>query len=507
MATIELRLSPKGIGERKEIMLRFFHGRNINTSCGSEHYILPEHFKYYIDRKSAERLNINLGKADKATTAEAAKKGWPLRNSGEIVITERIETPSVKHDRDEARKIDEICSRILAAFSKANPADIDKAWLKNVIGRYNRPEEYLTEEERNHAKTIYEIGEDYISAKEFSYDAAKGVRVLLRTLARHEAFVRGMATAKGKRMSAEDKRRALFTWNLSTCTKEDVEDFIDFVANERALAEEYPHIYDEAVTFAEGATSAQRKKKANTTPELRGANVVLKYKKRLKAFFAWLRSQGLTSNNPFEGMTIGAEVYKAPPYYITTEERNAIAAHDLSSRPALEVQRDIFIFQCLVGCRVGDLMRFTSRNINAGVLEYVPHKTEGKSSAAPRVPLNAQALALVEKYKGVDAKGRLFPYISPQKYNDAIKEVFTECGVTRCVQVQDAVSGEVVSRPINEVASSHLARRTFVGGLYAKVKDPNLIGRMSGHVEGSTAFRRYRDITDNDLRDTISLLD
>ena len=51
-------------------------------------------------------------------------------------------------------------------------------------------------------------------------------------------------------------------------------------------------------------------------------------------------------------------------------------------------------------------------------------------------------------------------------------------------------------KPIYEIASSHLARRTFIGNIYKKVKDPNIIGSMSGHVEGSKAFARYRDIDD-----------
>ena len=48
--------------------------------------------------------------------------------------------------------------------------------------------------------------------------------------------------------------------------------------------------------------------------------------------------------------------------------------------------------------------------------------------------------------------------------------------------------------PINTVASSHMARRTFVGNIYKHVKDPNIISSLTGHVEGSKAFCRYRDI-------------
>lgn len=116
-------------------------------------------------------------------------------------------------------------------------------------------------------------------------------------------------------------------------------------------------------------------------------------------------------------------------------------------------------------------------------------------------------MALVNKYKNVDAKGRLFPFITPQRYNDDIKEIFRLCGITRLVTVLDSVTGEEVQRPIDEVASSHLARRTFCGNLYKRVKDPNLIGSMSGHVEGSRAFARYREIDDEVKREAVSLID
>ena len=113
---------------------------------------------------------------------------------------------------------------------------------------------------------------------------------------------------------------------------------------------------------------------------------------------------------------------------------------------------------------------------------------------------------MIEKYQGIDSKGRLFPFISPQKYNEAIKEIFTKVGITRNVVVRNPKTGENETRPINEIASSHLARRTFVGNAYFKVSDPNIICKMSGHVEGSKAFTRYRKIEDSTLLDVINQL-
>ena len=53
--------------------------------------------------------------------------------------------------------------------------------------------------------------------------------------------------------------------------------------------------------------------------------------------------------------------------YITAEELRQIADFDFSSRSALAVQRDIFVFQCCVGCRIGDLYRMTWSNVEGEV--------------------------------------------------------------------------------------------------------------------------------------------
>ena len=228
----------------------------------------------------------------------------------------------------------------------------------------------------------------------------------------------------------------------------------------------------------------------------------------MRAFYRWCRDQEQTTNDPFakyNGKTI--EVY-GTPYYITLEERDRIADYYLSANPSLEAQRDIFIFQCLIGCRVSNLMAMTPESIINGAIEYMPQKTKGERPQVVRVPLNARAQALVAKYAGRDnLNGKLFPFISSQKYNVAIKKIFMACGVNRMVTVLNPTTGAEEKRPLNEIASSHLARRTFIGNLYKKVKDPNLVGSLSGHKEGSKAFARYRDIDEDMKKELVNLLD
>ena len=123
-----------------------------------------------------------------------------------------------------------------------------------------------------------------------------------------------------------------------------------------------------------------------------------------------------------------------------------------------------------------------------------------------RVVLNATAKEIIKRHEG-QADGRLLPFVAEQYYNRALKTIFKEAGLTRSVTIIDPKTREEVKRPLHELASSHLARRTFVGNLYKQIKDPNIIASMSGHKEGSRAFARYRSIDDDIKAEAVALLD
>jgi integrase len=101
----------------------------------------------------------------------------------------------------------------------------------------------------------------------------------------------------------------------------------------------------------------------------------------------------------------------------------------------------------------------------------------------------------------------LLPFIYEQKYNEAIKEAFKLAEINRVVTILDPLTNEDVKKPLYEVVSSHMARRTFIGNIYKKVKDPNLVGALSGHKEGSKAFNRYREIDEEMKKELVNLLD
>ena len=64
-----------------------------------------------------------------------------------------------------------------------------------------------------------------------------------------------------------------------------------------------------------------------------------------------------------------------------------------------------------------------------------------------------------------------------------------------------------MKRPIYEVASSHMARRTFIGNIYKQVKDQHLVSSLTGHSDNSRAFVRYRNIDIDMKQELVNILD
>ena len=66
-------------------------------------------------------------------------------------------------------------------------------------------------------------------------------------------------------------------------------------------------------------------------------------------------------------------------------------------------------------------------------------------------------------------------------------------GLTRQIERVNPTTGQKEFVRLCDVASSHMARRIFVGTLYNEGVDRAVIGSMSGHSKDSEAFWRYAE--------------
>ena len=118
------------------------------------------------------------------------------------------------------------------------------------------------------------------------------------------------------------------------------------------------------------------------------------------------------------------------------------------------------------------------------------------------MPLSQKAKSILKKYEDWPDDS-LLPFISDVKYNVYLKELFELVGLNRVITRLNPITMEKEQLPLYKVASSHLARRTFISILHSKVKD-SVIASMSGHVKGSKAFNRYFEVDDEARQDAIS---
>ena len=378
--------------------------------------------------------------------------------------------------------------------AEPNKEGLTSEWLDLEIDKILNPVKYIPVNDGPF--TFFEQFADFIDKHKVSISRKNNYRVVMRALQRYELY-----TSKITRQP--------FNLTLDTITGETLRDINNFLKNEIELCKNMPEILKSVPECR--------------TPVERGQNTINNWFTKLKTFYLSSIDGGETNNNPFKNITIDrtinsntsksiikgfkiGECQYGTPYYISIEERNKLYKHYIPFPPQVAIQRDIFVFQSLIGCRVGDLYKMTKSNIINGFIEYVPGKTKDETSKTVKVPLNATAKEILRRYPE-NKGGRLLPFISEQKYNKAIKDAFKLAKLTRMVTVINPKTGEAEQKHLDEIASSHLARRSFIGGLYKQVADPNLIGSMTGHVEGSKSFARYREIDDDIKTKLVNLLD
>lgn len=228
----------------------------------------------------------------------------------------------------------------------------------------------------------------------------------------------------------------------------------------------------------------------------RSQNTISSRLRCIRAVCHWIK------NKAFDEYKIPTEVY-GRPIYLTLEERDQIYAYKELS-PAMAIQRDIFIFQCNIGCRVSDLIEFTQDNLTGdGFLQYIMHKGRKNREVTVRVPLTPIAKEIIARYADQQRGGKLLPFIAKQPYNRAIKEVMQSAGLNRQVLVLDKKTNTYEAKPLWQVSASHIARKTFMSAMFKATKSERITSAFTGHADGSKAFKRYTDVDDDMMLDAI----
>lgn len=436
-------------------------------------------------RKQAKKSDTN----SKATIYFRLRdKDIDIKSASKLTINPNYWNPDKQGYKDrialvtdeEKNKLKSEIQNIISLIHNNYKPNVDSKWLNDIIESYFSPKNLINAGENNEVNitNINELFEEFLRKHKISEVRKKNFRVIARSLRRYELYI-------------QTKFNNDFKLEIDKVTTDTLQDIWDYFENEYKYYKKYPLLF-ESIT-------------EKRILQKRGKNTLIDYFNKIRTFFIWCYKNEKTLNRPFDNFKIDESIY-GTPIYITLEERDKLYYEDLSAHNKIEVQRDIFIFQSLIGCRISDLYSFTKKSIINDAIEYIPRKTRDGNPITVRVPLNAKAKVILKKYED-STREQLLPYTYEQDYNESIKKAFELAGINRIVTVLNPTSGMEEKKPIYEIATSHMARRTFIGNLYKKVKDPNLIGALSGHKQGSKAFSRYREIDEDIKKELVNLLD
>lgn len=409
------------------------------------------------------------------------EKSIDIKVVSELVVYDKYwDSETLQYKRNnivsssEQRHLAEQISSIFENIERTFSSKADSVWLKQCIEDVLHPNVAF---ERNHPSLVSRIHE-YAERYEGTDAARQAIYRFERQMSRYHDYHREI-------LGEQD-----FTLFVETLTLEQMNDYREYIKNEYLLREQYPEFYSGRIYY-----NAKRKELSNTT--------IINAMNLFCVFLRWCKKMQYSDNDVFELYGCKVPIY-GDPFYLTREERNILYDADLTDYPKLAVIRDIFVFHCYVGCRVGDLYRLTRDNIVDGFIEYTPQKTKKCLAKTVRVPLHEKAKAILARHNSTN--GKLLPFKPIHQYNLGIRELLKHCGIDRMVTILDTHGYQSKQKPIYELASSHTARKTFVGNLYKQVPDPNLIASMSGHVDGSRAFARYRNIDDDMKRRLVEMI-
>lgn len=393
-----------------------------------------------------------------------------------VIVSSRNKTPEAVNADDVRNKLQQIIAFIEDRYSIMRGRAIPKGWLAEVIDDFYRQEVSKS----STGATFFQLYDEYLAATDVahaSHSRQMCYEVQRKSLVRFQNF---------KRLT-----QPTFNLTIEGFTLMVLREYEDFLRNEHIYIHTFPAIL----------------KGAPLTLNLRpkSQNAISNRFKYIRSIYNWAIKTGRLQINPMQGFTVAQEIY-GTPFYLTIDERKKLEEFDFSHDPRLGLHRDLFVFHCCVGCRVSDLFSFTRDNIVGTQLHYIARKTKEGRPITIQVPLNSTAQRILDKYK--DCGGyKIFPESAYMSYNKDIKRMLKEAGINRHVVVIDQLTRESVSRPIYEVASTHMARRTFIGNVYKKFKDQNMVSALTGHKPGSAAFVRYREIDDEMKQEMVDAID
>ena len=161
--------------------------------------------------------------------------------------------------------------------------------------------------------------------------------------------------------------------------------------------------------------------------------------------------------------------------------------------------RDLFILQCLVGQRIGDMQKFfngdNEMDEEAGTISIIQQKTKARAI----IPLLPLAKEIISKYEN---KELLYYKERKSIVNEALKEVAEQAGLDEPNTYEE--NGIKQTQPLYKLLHTHTARHTFITILCRKGIPKETVIIATGHEDTKMIDKVYSHLNSKDKAKKVS---
>ena len=161
--------------------------------------------------------------------------------------------------------------------------------------------------------------------------------------------------------------------------------------------------------------------------------------------------------------------------------------------------RDLFVLQCLVGQRVGDMQKFFNGDNERDEEEDTISIIQQKTKARAIIPLTPLAKEIISKYQNTELK-----YYKPSNsnLNAELRIIAEEAGLNIPITFEDKDGKQV--KPLFELVHTHTARHTFITIMCRRDIPKETIIIATGHEDTKMIDKVYSHLSNKDKAQKVS---
>ena len=216
-------------------------------------------------------------------------------------------------------------------------------------------------------------------------------------------------------------------------------------------------------------------------------NTIWRIVKVVKMFMNEAAERKLHKNFDYKSKRFAVSPEQTDVIYLNNADLEKLYSFDLSKNKKLERVRDLFLIGCYTGLRFSDFSKLTPDNIIEFEGVKMLNVRTQKTNQPVSIPLHSVVVEIINRYDGNIPKA-----LSNQKFNDYLKDVAREAGITESVTIEQTKGNLTTPKTFKkcDLVTTHTGRRTFATNAYLAGIDPISIRAITGH-KTEKAFLAY----------------